>query len=128
MEIIDSLRLEGKEPRVTSLQLKVIVAAKMLLHLLEPDYQFNVSELARQLHAGRHRSTCRLGPLDPAGWSFRRLGMVGPEDPPYPRPFASLPRRSASAISRSWAFCRATAASRSLKRKETSSGCMPLMR
>jgi hypothetical protein len=49
MDIIDALRLEGKEPTVTTLQTKIIVAAKMLLYLLDPDFQLNVSELARQV-------------------------------------------------------------------------------
>ena len=53
MEIIDALRLEGKEPTVTTLQTKIIVAAKMLLHLLDPDFHLNVSELARQVGVSR---------------------------------------------------------------------------
>ena len=53
MDIIDTLRLEGKEPTVTTLQTKIIVAAKMLLHLLDPDFQLNVSELAGQVGVSR---------------------------------------------------------------------------
>jgi transposase-like protein len=53
MDILDALRLEGKEPTVISLRAKVIAAAKMLLHLLDPDFQLNVSELARQLGVSR---------------------------------------------------------------------------
>ncbi len=53
MDILDALRLEGKDPTVISLRAKVIAAAKMLLHLLDPDFQLNVSELARQLGVSR---------------------------------------------------------------------------
>ena len=53
MDIIDALRLEGKEPTVTTFETKIIVAAKMLLHLLDPDFQLNVSELARQVGVSR---------------------------------------------------------------------------
>jgi transposase-like protein len=53
MDIIDALRLEGKEPTVTTLRTKIIVAAKMLQHLLDPDFQLNVSELARQVGVSR---------------------------------------------------------------------------
>ena len=53
MDIIDALRLEGKEPTVTTLETKIIVAAKMLLHLLDPDFQLKVSELARQVGVSR---------------------------------------------------------------------------
>lgn len=53
MDIIDALRIEGKEPTVTTLETKIVVAAKMLLHLLDPDFQLNVSELARQMGVSR---------------------------------------------------------------------------
>lgn len=53
MDIIDALRLEGKEPTVTTLETKIVMAAKMLLHLLDPDFQLNVSELARQIGVSR---------------------------------------------------------------------------
>lgn len=53
MDIIDALRLEGKEPTVTTLETKIIMAAKMLLHLLDPDFQLDVSELARQVGVSR---------------------------------------------------------------------------
>jgi transposase-like protein len=53
MDIIDALRLEGKQPTVTTLETKIIVAAKMLLHLLDPDFELNVSELARQVGVSR---------------------------------------------------------------------------
>jgi len=53
MDIIDALRLEGKEATVTTLQTKIIVAAKMLLHLLDPEFQLNVSDFARQLGVSR---------------------------------------------------------------------------
>lgn len=68
MDIIDALRLEGKEPTVTTLQTKIIVAAKMLLHLLDPDFQLNVSELARQVGVSRQSLY---------SWGWLALTVVG---------------------------------------------------
>jgi transposase-like protein len=53
MDILDALRLEGKEPTVTPLETKIVMAAKMLLHLLDPEFQLNVSDLARQVGVSR---------------------------------------------------------------------------
>ena len=53
MDILDALRLEGKEPTVTTLETKIIMAAKMLLHLLDPGFQLNVSDLAGQVGVSR---------------------------------------------------------------------------
>ena len=53
MDILDALRLEGKEPTVTTLETKIVIAAKMLLHLLDPDFELNVSDLARQVGVSR---------------------------------------------------------------------------
>jgi transposase-like protein len=53
MDILDALRLEGKEPTVSTLETKIVIAAKMLLHLLDPDFELNVSELARQVGVSR---------------------------------------------------------------------------
>lgn len=53
MEIIDALRLEGKEPTVSTLEAKMIMAAKMLLHLLDPDFRLNVSQLSGQVGISR---------------------------------------------------------------------------
>lgn len=53
MDILDALRLEGKEPTVTTFETKIVIAAKMLLHLLDPDFELNVSDLARQVGVSR---------------------------------------------------------------------------
>ncbi|HMR66573.1 MAG TPA: hypothetical protein PKE64_21370 [Anaerolineae bacterium] len=53
MDIINVLRLESKELTVTILETKILIAAKMVLRLLDPDFQLNVSELARQVDVSR---------------------------------------------------------------------------
>ena len=80
MDIIDALRLEGKEPTVTTLQTKIMVAAKMLLHLLDSDFQLSVSELARQVGVSRQS-------LYSWGWlAITVLGMACLKTKPGPKP------------------------------------------
>lgn len=53
MDIIKVLRLESKELTVTILETKILIAAKMVLRLLDPDFQLNFSELVRQVGVSR---------------------------------------------------------------------------
>jgi transposase-like protein len=85
MAILESLLLDVTFPGPVSLVQKVIAMAKMLLHLLDPDFEVNVSQLAQEI--GVSRETLYQ-------WGYRAIAVVGMAcipDRPGPKPIEKAP-------------------------------------